>query len=265
MLEGPFMEESGCTIEGCDIFDFMARYVGMAVIHPGGFEATRCLAGALKIDKDTSVIDIACGKGTTAIYLARRYGCRVTGIDISEDLISEARRLKKRKGVGDKVNFRVGDALDMPFPDNEFDVAISQAMLILVSDKIKAVKEAMRVTRPGGRAGWLELSWKKPPTKEFIEAVSNVLCAYCMLKVHTFEDWEKLFREAGVSHFSMMPYSMRFGGLRGMAHDEGLANTLNIMFKYMTKSRIRRRMSTMNRFFNENGEYFGYGIYTGSK
>jgi hypothetical protein len=62
-----------------------------------------------------------------------------------------------------------------------------------------------------------------------------------------------------------MPFSMEFKGMRGMVADEGLANALKIMFKYMTKSRIRKRMSTMNKFFVENGEYFGYGIYIGNK
>lgn len=259
------MEEKECTIEDCDIFDFMARSVGMTVIHPGGLKATHRLAEALRIDKDTKVVDVACGKGTTAVYLAQKYDCQVVGIDISEDLIAEAEALKKRKGLEGKVSFLVGDALDMPFSDNEFDVALSQAMLILVSDKEQAIKEALRVTKSGGRAGWLELSWKKQTTKEFIDAVSNVLCAYCMLKVHTYEDWEKLFKKAGVKQLEIMASSLEFGGLRGMLRDEGIYNAFKIMYRFLTKGRIRRRMSTMNKFFKENGEYFGFGIYTGKK
>jgi ubiquinone/menaquinone biosynthesis C-methylase UbiE len=259
------MEEKECTIEDCDIFDFMARHVGMTVIHPGGFKATHRLSEALRIDKNAKVVDIACGKGTTSVFLAQKYDCQVVGIDISGDLIAEAEALKKRKGLEGKVSFFVGDALDMPFSDNEFDVAISQAMLILVSDKELAVKEALRVTKSGGRAGWLELSWKKQTTKEFIDAVSNVLCAYCMLKVHTYEDWEKLFKKAGVKHLEIIASSMEFGGLRGMFGDEGFYNAFKIMYRFLTKSRIRRRMSTMNKFFKENGEYFGFGIYIGEK
>ncbi len=259
------MEDKECTIENCDIFDFMAHHVGMTVIHPGGFRATHRLAESCKIDKSKRVLDIACGKGTTAVYLTLKYGCPVVGIDISEDLISESIALSRRKGLEDLVSFQVADALDLPFSDNEFDVAIGQAMLILVKDKNRAVREALRVTKPGGFVGWLELSWKKPPTKNFMDGVSNVLCAYCMQNVLTFEDWQELFRKAGVKHFESTASSLEFQGMRGMLRDEGFLTVSKIMFIYLTKTRIRKRMKTMDRFFRENFQYFGFGIYFGNK
>lgn len=171
------MEDKSCSIERCDIFDFMVNFVGLTVIHPGGFTATHELAESCKIDSNMKVVDIACGKGTTSVYLAKRYGCEVVGIDISEDLISQSNRLAKNERLEGQVSFHTGDALDLPFEDNEFDVAVSQAMLILVDDKKKAISEALRVTKPGGYLGWLELSWKRQPTIEFLDGVSNVLCA----------------------------------------------------------------------------------------
>ncbi|UCE52223.1 MAG: class I SAM-dependent methyltransferase, partial [Desulfobacterales bacterium] len=89
------------TIEKSDIFDFMANYVGFSVLHPGGFSATEILADECEIDKQTRVLDIACGKGTSSIFLAQKYGCRVEGLDISEDLIKEARDFAKQKGISD--------------------------------------------------------------------------------------------------------------------------------------------------------------------
>lgn len=257
--------ESRCTIENCDIFDFMAIHVGLTVIHPGGFKATRRLAESCHLSEHTRVVDIACGKGTSAIYLAQRYGCEVVGIDISEDLVAQATTLTKRKGLEEKVSFRVGDALELPFLDNEFDVAISQAMLVLVGDKQKAIQEALRVTKPGGYLGWLELSWKKQPTAEFLDAVSNVLCAYCMQNVHTFQGWEGLFKEAEVVQLETLPFSLGNTGMLNMVADEGLINVSKVMFKYMTNARIKKRMSTMNKFFSEHVDYFGYGIYIGRK
>ncbi len=257
--------ECECTIEGCDIFDFMATHVGMTVIHPGGFDATRQLAESCNLDEHTRVVDIACGKGTSAVYLAERYGCEVVGIDISDDLVAQATSLAKKKRLEGKVTFSVGDALRMPFPDGEFDAAVSQAMLVLVSDKRKAIQEALRVTKPGGHLGWLELSWKKEPTPEFLEAVSNVLCAYCMQNVHTYQGWKDLFNDAGVDQLAAQSFDLRHTGIAGMMDDEGFVNAGKVMFKYLTDSRIRRRMQTMNRFFKEHTEYFGYGVYTGRK
>ena len=259
------MQDKTCSIEQYDIFDFMANHVGLTVIHPGGFDATRKLLGSCHIDKRSKILDIGCGKGTTSILLALEYGCNVVGLDLSEDLLSQATTLVKRKGLEHKVSFRAGDALNMPFADNEFDRAIGQAVLILVGDKKKAVQEAVRVTKPGGHVGWLELSWKKPVTKEFLDGVSNVICAYCMLGVETFEDWKRLFEDAGVKELQTSAYSQEFKGMRGMLADEGLANASKIMFRYLTNSRVRKRMKTMDKFFKENDQYFGYGIYVGKK
>ncbi len=259
------MEDKTCSIEQCDIFDFMANHVGLTVIHPGGFDATRKLLESCHIDKSSKVLDIGCGKGTTSILLAQEYGCNVVGLDLSEDLLSQATRLARRKGLEHKVSFRAGDALNLPFADNEFDRAIGQAVLILVGDKRKAIQEALRVTKSGGYIGWLELSWKEPPTKEFLDGVSNVICAYCMLVVETFEDWKKTFEEAGVKELQTSAYSQEFKGMRGMLADEGLANASKIMFRYLTNSKVRKRMMTMDKFFKDNDQYFGYGIYVGKK
>jgi len=254
-----------CTIEKCDIFDFMARHVGMTVIHPGGFAATRRLAESCHIDSNTKVIDIACGKGTSAVFLAKTYGCQVVGLDISEDLVRHATRLARRKGLEGKVTFQIGDALRMPFPDNEFDVAVSQAMLVLVDDKLKAIQEAVRVTRPGGYLGWLELSWRAEPTDQLLKEVSTVICAYCMLNVQTYEGWQSLLSGLGVRDLKTIAEPLEFRGMRGMITDEGLVNTTRVALKYLTNARLRKRMRTMDRFFRSNRNYFGYGIYIGRK
>lgn len=94
------MEDCSCnnqcnSVAKCDIFDFMAKHVGMTVIHPGGFEATNKLIKSLKISSDSKVIDIACGKGTSAMLIAEKYGCNVVAIDIDEKLIEEAKHLTK--------------------------------------------------------------------------------------------------------------------------------------------------------------------------
>lgn len=254
-----------CTIETCDLFDFMAKYVGLTVLHPGGLKATEDLAEKLKIDKNTKVIDIACGKGTTAVHLAQNYKCEVIGIDISEDLIEQAKKKSKKKGVDQLVSFQVGDALDLPFSDNEFDVAVSQAMLILVQDKVKAIREAVRVIKPGGYAGWIELSWKQTPTDEFLHEATDEMCAYCMKNVNTFEDWEKVFRDAGVAEIQLYKSSLEFNGMKNMVSDEGFRNTMNVMFNYIGNSRIRNRIKKLNEFIMSNPQYFGYGTYICSK
>jgi ubiquinone/menaquinone biosynthesis C-methylase UbiE len=254
-------QPQGCTIDTCDLFDFRAKYVGLSLLHPGGLKATEKLAEDLKINNNSKVIDIACGRGTTAIFLAQKFGCKVIGVDISEDLIADAQDLAKKKGLENLITFEVGDALELPYPDGEFDIAISQAMLILVEDKIKANQEAMRVIKPGGSAGWIELSWKKPPSKKFMDEATKEMCAFCMENVNTFEAWVELFKKAGVKNIGLQRSTMEVNGIKSMIVDEGFSKMFNVMFKYVGNSRIRNRMKKLNKFILSNPQYLGHGLY----
>jgi arsenite methyltransferase len=262
------MEKARCpdqctTVSKCDIFDFMAKYVGMTVIHPGGFAATRKLIKALGVNRKSRVIDIACGKGTTAILLAEKFGCQVVGIDLAPELIDQAVYLTKRKGLGDKTSFHVADALSLPFDDSEFDIAISQAMLVLIEDKIKTIQEAKRVIKPNGSAGWLELSWKKAIPPELVRILSDVICAYCMTNVQTFDGWRKIFRTAGISEVCVIPldFKPRGGGIFTMFKDEGFFQTLRILRNISTNPEIKARMQAMQKCFKDYEDYFACGIY----
>ena len=255
--------EPGTTVSKCDIFDFMAKYVGLTVIHPGGFATTRQLIKALGVNRNSRVIDVACGKGTTAILLAEKLGCEVVGIDLAPELIDEAIQLTKKKGLSGKVTFHVADALDLPFSDGEFDIAVAQAMLVLMEDKVKAIQEAKRVIKPGGRAGWLELSWKKAIPPEFIRILSDVICAYCMINVQTFDGWRKIFDAAGVPEVGVIPlaFSPRRGGIFGMLKDEGFFRTISILRNISNNPEIKARMHAIRRSFKDYEDYFACGIY----
>jgi ubiquinone/menaquinone biosynthesis C-methylase UbiE len=257
----------GCanTISKCDIFDFMANHIGMSVIHPGGFKTTKELIGKLQINPSHKIIDIACGKGTTAILLAKKYHCNVVGIDISAELIEEAKRLALKSGVTDKLTFIVGDATNLPFNDNTFDIAISQAMLILVDDKIKTIQEANRIINKGGSAGWLELSWKKPITEEILDEISNVICAYCMKNVLTFEEWQKTFKNAGIDNLQIIRKDLKPMEFWKMIQDEGVRNTIDILRKINANREIKNRMKLIGSFFKTYSDYIGCGIYFFSK
>jgi arsenite methyltransferase len=261
------MENSECickddSIEKCDIFDFMAKYVGMSVLHPGGFASTKRLLHSFTLDKDKKVLDIACGKGTTSILIAKKFGCRVVGIDISPVLIEEAKKLAKRNKVDKLIDFQIADATHLPFNDNEFDASIAQAMLVLIDDKESAIREALRVIKSSGLAGWIELTWQQNPSDLFMKQVSEVICAYCMLNVKMLDGWKNLFIKSGASNLKTEVYPMYFSGFLGMIRDEGFSNTIRVIKKFLTESKVRTRMNTMNRFFKKNEDIFGFGIYT---
>ena len=105
------------------------------------------------------VLDVACGSGTAALVAERRY-CDVTGLDYVPELIERAQR--RAEANGQKVDFIVGDAQEMPFPDNSFDLILSVYGVQFAPDQQKAAGEMLRVCRPGGTialAGPVPYGW----------------------------------------------------------------------------------------------------------
>lgn len=97
-------------------FDFAAE-VGLTK-HIGGVEATEALVELCHIGPDSYVLDVGCGSGVTACFLAKRVGCRVAGVDILEAMVARSRERAGREKVADRVEFRVADAQALPFADS---------------------------------------------------------------------------------------------------------------------------------------------------
>ena len=125
--------------------------------HYGGLAANRALAEAAGVRALDHVLDVACGLGGPARWLAHNFGCRVTGLDLTASRIDGARRLTALAGIQGRVDFHCGNALDMPFGDAAFDVIISQEAWAHVPGKPTLIAECARVLRPGGRLAFTDI------------------------------------------------------------------------------------------------------------
>jgi ubiquinone/menaquinone biosynthesis C-methylase UbiE len=108
------------------------------------------LARAAGVDATHRILDVGSGLGGPARCLAGEFGCRVTGIDLSEQYCRVATMLSERAGLGDRVGYRQGDALNLPFADGTFDVVWTEHMAMNVPDKARLYGEMYRVLVPGG-------------------------------------------------------------------------------------------------------------------
>lgn len=132
--------------------DVVALLLGDAY-HPGGAALTRRLAGHLGLTADTRVLDVASGRGATALLLADAYAVRVDGVDYSAANTALARGAAQAAGLADRVDFTTGDAEQLPYPAGSFDSAVCECALCTFPDKARAAAEFARVLRPGGRVG----------------------------------------------------------------------------------------------------------------
>ncbi len=118
--------------------------------HIRGREATIELAQQLQLDSTKHVLDVGSGLGGPSRYLALAYGCRVTGLDLTQEYVRVAQMLADRLGLSSRVTYRHGSALAMPFDDASFDVVWTQHAAMNIADKAKLYAEIWRVFRPGG-------------------------------------------------------------------------------------------------------------------
>ena len=117
--------------------------------HIGGRAATKQLVAKMHLAGSEHVLDIGCGIGGAARYIAASTGCRVTGIDLTPEYIETARALSQRTGLGDRIQFEAGSALRMPFADATFDAAITLHVAMNIKDRAGLYRETARVLKRG--------------------------------------------------------------------------------------------------------------------
>lgn len=250
-------------------FDFAAE-VGFTK-HLGGVAATDELARLCRIGPDSRVLDVGCGAGVTACYLAREYGCRVTGVDILAGMVDRSSERATKEKLVDRVIFKVADAQELPFDDETFDAVISESVTSFPADKLKAVREYARVTKPGGYVGMNESTWLKEPTQEMVTWVSQDIAGSAMPL--SPDAWRELLEDAGLKEIEVKTVAIEAAGeARSMMQRYGRRGMLGIwgrMFGlYLRNPAYRRFMKNVR----QQGlvpkgldKRLGYGLYVGRK
>ena len=110
-------------------------------------------ADQLGIGEGSEVLEVGSGSGGPAVYLAKARQCRVTGIDVNEAGVRNARALADSRGLGERVRFEAVDASKpLPFPDESFDAIVSNDAMCHIANRETVLRDWYRLLRPGGRA-----------------------------------------------------------------------------------------------------------------
>jgi len=243
----------------------MQAYVGITK-HIGGIEATNELLSLCHIGDAQEVLNVGCGIGVGSAHIARKYGCHVVGVDISEKMIEWSRRRAREERAEAKVEFRTADVLDLPFEADRFDVVFAESVLIFVEDKARAIQECVRVTKPGGYVGLNEGLWTKQPPPDMVAQVKDALGPF----IPTIETWQALWEASGlqegvvkicqVDARTEVKSRIQWIGWRWLLRAWGRGLRL-----YITNPAIRQSIKEMFDVPSEVFQYAGYGLFVGKK
>ena len=175
--------------------DLVSLLLGDAY-HPGGLALTRELAGALSLRPADRVLDVACGRGTTALLLAQEYGVRVEGVDLAAANVAVAKDLAEAAGTAAQLSFSIGDAEALPYPDALFDAVICECAFCTFPAKPTAAAELTRVLRRGGRIGITDVVAE--PSRLPRELTGLTAWVACVADARPLDEYAALLTDAGL-------------------------------------------------------------------
>jgi len=164
--------------------------------HPGGTTLTRRLADGLDLGEGRRVLDVASGRGTTALLIADTYGMRVDGVDYSPANTALAQGAAAATGLTEQVAFTTGDAEHLPYPDGVFDAVVCECALCTFPDKAKAAAEVAGVLKPGGRVGITDVT--ADPGRLPAELSTLAARIACVADARPLAAYERILAAAGL-------------------------------------------------------------------
>jgi len=243
----------------------MQAYVGITK-HNGGLEATNELLSLCRIEAAREVLNVGCGVGATSTYIVRRYACRVVGVDISEQMIAWSRKRAREAHVEARLEFHTADVLDLPFEDGRFDLVFAESVLGFVEDKSRAIRECVRVTRPGGYVGINETFWLKELSPEMAEGVRRAVG----MSIPALATWQSLWEASGLDEAVVKTYPIEArrevrGRIRLLGARWVLAGFGRLLRLYFQEAASRPFLKEIFNASMDTMESMGYGLFVGQK
>ncbi|MBE0524928.1 MAG: methyltransferase domain-containing protein [Methanosarcinales archaeon] len=176
-------------------------------IHVGGESETDKMALKAGVKKDDNILDICSALGGPARQLARKYKCHVTGLDATQKMVDEAERRTIDEGLDNLVHNRLGNALDIPFRADTFNIVWGQDAWCYITQKERLIEEAHRVLKPGGLVAftdWIQIGTMTD--EEWIQLNSFMVFPY----METLDGYGELLLNAGFTVIEKEDLSIDF-------------------------------------------------------
>jgi len=174
----------------------MLAEMGVDGAHPGGFDLTKNILRKLKIDCHTALLDVGCGTGQTAAYIAEQYGADVTAIDIHPIMLAKAK--DRFSSLTHPVHLRRASVEALPFADGQFDIVLCESVLAFVSIP-RALAEIYRVLKQNGVLAAIEACHLQLTDKE----KQKIAAFYGFRHLLTSQEWENELQKKSFQHIDI--------------------------------------------------------------
>ena len=171
----------------------MISKLGTGSAHPGGFEATLRLFRNERIEPGSNILEVGCGTGRTACYLAEQ-GYAVTAIDLHDNMLAKA-KLRAEAMELHNINFLKADVCSLPFESEQFDLIIAESVTVFTDSSI-SLSEYCRVLKPGGVLYDRELLMDKPMPEDRRKELEQF---FGIPRLMTREEWKEQLIKSGFS------------------------------------------------------------------
>jgi ubiquinone/menaquinone biosynthesis C-methylase UbiE len=215
--------------------------------HYGGVQVVDILVDKAGIRREHHVLDVCSGMGGPARWIAYRHGCRVTGLDFTGSRVEAAKRLTRRVGLDQVVDFIRGDATAMPLPDARYDVVIGQESWLHIPDKPALIQQCARVVRPAGTIAFTDIVLKARLTRgeehrlaaemhatgiaaagQYEELLTTNGCRV-ELRDDLSEDWKRILVERLAMYRSLRDTTIaKFGEARFLEYDRAYGHFVGL-------------------------------------
>jgi SAM-dependent methyltransferase len=181
----------------------LVRLSSRRLFPPGGVDLFRHIAVLTDLSEGDEVLGVACGKGVTLEYFAREYGVAAAGVELDPVMVELAEASARESGLGGHLTFQPGRSDALPYRNAIFDVSIGEIGLANHCEPADAVRELVRVTKPGGFVVLVQLVWKAPVDESRRRVLSEHLGARPLMVV----EWKRLLAAAGVQELHTEDWS----------------------------------------------------------
>jgi len=229
---------------------------------PGGKMSVRQAVQNGFINHKSKVLDVGCNTGYCTFEIAHLTKCKVTGIDISADMIKVAKKYKSNDSLGHLVNFLVADGMKMPFKDKSFDVVFSGGSTAFIENKQRAVYEYTRVVKPWGFVIDINFFYNRKPPASLLNKLNSLLGI--TIKPWSLDYWIDLYKTCGLEQYYVFTDKVKIVEQKDI---EQYCRAMAQQKKFPSKTEfaVYKKLSNAMKLFNENHRYLSYGVFVHRK